>query len=155
MFGTLQQLAKSGLRVYGNEDWAKLTKGTPLSKCFTGKTVAHEDLPRLFRNSRINVNMHHLQSTTSLNLRVFDVPAAGGFLLTDYMPGLEEMFEIDREIVVYRSRQELKDKVDYYLSNPKKREEIARRGRERVMRDHTFRNRWRQLLDILRAEGWR
>lgn len=150
----LKPLANRGLRIFGNEDWSVLTANTPLEKCFMGKTVAHEDLPRLFRNSKINVNIHHLQSSTSLNLRVFDVPAAGGFLLTDYMPGLENLFEIGREVVVYRTPEELADKVRYFLRHPDERQEIARRARQRVLRDHTFANRWRQALDILRKEGW-
>jgi spore maturation protein CgeB len=153
-FNTLKPLAKLGLRIFGNEDWRALTTGTSLEKCFTGKTVAHEDLPRLFRNSKINVNMHHLQSSTSLNLRVFDVPAAGGFLITDSMPGLADLFEIGREVVVYRTPEELREKVKHYLSHPEERLEIARRARQRVLRDHTFKNRWQQVRDILRKEGW-
>ena len=152
---TLTALADLGLRVYGNPDWAKLTSGTPLQSCFTGKTVAHHDLPRLFRNSRINVNMHHLQSTTSLNQRVFDVPAAGGLLITDAMPGLENVFEPDKEVVIYHSPEQLREKVLYYLEHPEQRREIAERARARVLKDHTFANRWQRLLDILRREGWR
>ncbi len=150
----MKPLAKLGLRIFGNDDWGALTAGTPLEKCFTGKTVAHEDLPRLFRNSKINVNIHHLQSSTSLNLRVFDVPAAGGFLITDYMPGLENLFEIDREVAVYQTPEELREKVRHYLSHPEERLEMAQRARQRVLRDHTFANRWRQVRDILRKEGW-
>ncbi len=150
----LLPLAELGLRIYGNPDWGRRTRGTALEPCFTGKTVAHQDLPRLYRNSAINVNVHHLQSSTSLNLRVFDVPAAGGFLITDYMEGLEEVFEIDREVVVYRTPEELREKARYYLDHPDERQEIAERARARVMREHTFAHRWQALLDILRKEGW-
>jgi len=143
-----------GLRLYGNADWAVRTRGTPLEACFTGRTVAHDDLPRLYRNSAINVNVHHLQSSTSLNLRLFDVPAAGGFLITDYMEGLEELFEIGREVVVYRTLEELREKVLYYLDHPDERQEIAERARERVLREHTFAHRWKTLLEIVRKEGW-
>lgn len=151
---TLMTLADLDLKVYGNPDWRTLTQGTPLEYCFTGRTVAHEDLPRLYRNSRININIHHLQSSTSLNLRVFDVPAAEGFLLTDSMPGLENYFEIGREVEVYRTPEELREKVLYYLQHPEERLEIARRGRERVLREHRFAHRVGTLMDILRKEGW-
>jgi len=153
-FNNLKPLARLGLRIFGNDDWGALTAGTPLEKCFTGKTVMHEDLPRLFRNSKINVNIHHLQSSTSLNLRVFDVPAAGGFLITDYMPGLENLFEIDREVVVYRTPEELREKVRHYLIHPDERLEMVQRARQRILRDHTFANRWQQVREILRKEGW-
>jgi spore maturation protein CgeB len=87
-------------------------------------------------------------------LRVFDVPASGGFLLTDYMPGLEKMFEIGKEIEVYRTPDELREKVDYYLARPEACREIAHRARERVLRDHTFANRWQSIRAILKSEGW-
>ncbi len=151
---TLLPLADLGLKIYGNDGWNRRIEGTPLQPCFAGRTVAHHDLPRLFRNSQINVNMHHLQSSTSLNLRVFDVPASGGFLLTDYMPGLEQMFEIGKEVEVYRTPDELREKVEYYLAHPEACREIALRGRERVLRDHTFANRWQTIRAILRCEGW-
>ncbi len=151
---TLLPLADRGLKIHGNDGWNRRIEGTPLQPCFSGRTVAHHDLPRLFRNSRINVNMHHLQSSTSLNLRVFDVPASGGFLLTDYMPGLEKMFEIGKEIEVYRTPDELREKVDYYLARPEACREIAHRARERVLRDHTFANRWQSIRAILKSEGW-
>ena len=65
-------------------------------------------------------------------------PATGGFLITDYMPGLEKLFEIDREIVIYRSPEELREKIAYYLDQPEECREIAHRGRQRVLKDHTL-----------------
>ena len=151
---TLQPLADQGLQIYGNPEWTPRIQGTPLEACFTGKTVAHDDLPRLYRNSQINVNIHHVQSSTSLNQRMFDVPASGGFLITEYLPGLEELFEPEREVVFYRTPEELREKVQHYLERPDQCREIAERARARVLRDHTFAERWRQLLEILRGEGW-
>jgi spore maturation protein CgeB len=151
---TLKPLAKKSLRIYGNEDWSRRLKGQPLGKCYTGSPVRHEDLPKLYRNSRININIHHLQSSTSLNLRVFDVPAAGGFLISDAMPGIEEFFEPDREIVLYRSPEELAEKTAFYLERPEERRAIAERARQRVLKEHTFAHRWQRLQEVLRREGW-
>ena len=89
-----------------------------------------------------------------MNQRTFDVPAAGGFLISDEMEGLGDVLEIGKEVVVYHSPQELRELVIYYLDHPDERREIAERARFRVMRDHTFSNRWDQLVQILKKEGW-
>ena len=66
-----------------------------------------------------------MQCVQAPNPRVYDVLACGGFLLTDYNPGLEDEFEIGHDLVVFRNRQELKDQVHYFLSHPEEREEIG------------------------------
>lgn len=67
----------------------------------------------------------------------------------DDVPGLEELFEIGREIVVYKSPQHFRELADYYLAHPAERDAIMERGRARVMRDHTYEQRLRVILDTV------
>lgn len=83
-------------------------------------------------------------------MRTYEIPAAGGFEITDYIPGIENQFEIGSEMVVYRSMDEFRELVEYYLNYPEERMAIAKRGRERVLRDHTYEQRMKTLLQALK-----
>jgi spore maturation protein CgeB len=83
-----------------------------------------------------------------LNLRAFEIPAAGGFELVDEVPGLEEHFEPGSEMIAYKSPEHFRELADYYLTHPSERAAIIQRGRARVMRDHTYLQRIKVILDV-------
>ncbi|MCC6398522.1 MAG: glycosyltransferase [Bacteroidetes bacterium] len=83
--------------------------------------------------------------------RNFEVPGAGGFLLTWYADHLDEYFVPGREIGVFASLDECVDKVRYYLVHHDERESIRLSGYSRTRRDHTYEKRF---LDIFRALGF-
>jgi spore maturation protein CgeB len=85
-----------------------------------------------------------------LNQRVFDVPAAGAFLLTDYKESLLDLFRED-EVAVFRDPEEAQTKLQYYGQHPEERRAIANRARERVLEEHTFMHRVRTILENLSA----
>ena len=72
------------------------------------------------------------------------------FLLvsTDY-PNLPEMFEAGTEILAYRSADECRDLVEYYLSHDAERQAIAGAGQRRTLREHTYYQRMQELVDII------
>jgi glycosyltransferase involved in cell wall biosynthesis len=82
-----------------------------------------------------------------LNMRVFEAMCSGAFLLTDRAPGsgLQEMF-LDRVHLAYYDDDEIEEVADYYLSHPEEREQIAARGRQEVLRWHTYDHRVESLL---------
>lgn len=61
--------------------------------------------------------------------------------MTDYCDELADLFDIGKEIEVFRTNQELTEKVKYYLSHPEKRLEIAKNGHAKLMRSHTWHTR--------------
>ena len=81
-----------------------------------------------------------------LHLREFEAPMSGALYCTGYTDELAEMFEPDREVVVYRNQHELLDKVRYYLANPDQAERIRVAGRARALREHTYHHRFRCLF---------
>ncbi len=64
--------------------------------------------------------------------------ACGGFFLTNYNEGLEKLYSTGEQFDVYRSLDDLVDKISYYLSSPQKRREIAYRGCVYVHSRQTF-----------------
>lgn len=131
-----------GLRVYGDPNW-----GTILDKGgYLGPIGYGADLSALYNASKINLNITKPQLKTTVNQRVFDVSACGGFLLSDFRIDLGRLFELDKEIVFYKDLEDLREKILYFLSNQKERERIAERAMKRVLMEHTYLHRMRDLV---------
>lgn len=106
------------------------------------------EMPIIFNQSKINLNITAKSIRSGLSLRIFDVLAAGGFLITNYQTELPEFFEIGKDLVAYDSFDSLKELCSYYLAHDNEREEIARHGFETVARLHTYDTRILQMLDM-------
>lgn len=87
--------------------------------------------------------------TQHLHLREFEAPMSGALYCTGYMDELAEMFEPDKEVLVYRSQRELLDKMRFYLAHPDQAEMIRQAGRKRALAEHTYHERFRKLFKIL------
>lgn len=110
----------------------------------------YEELPYFYPHSVINFNCTSMQMKGASNQRILDVPAAGAFVLTDYREQMEPMFDIGREIVCFREEEEIPDLVRYYLSHDREREEIVRKGRERVLKCHTWTHRIAEIIRTMK-----
>jgi spore maturation protein CgeB len=84
--------------------------------------------------------------TKHLHLREFEAPMSGALYCTGYLDELAEMFEPDKEVLVYRNEDELLDKVRFYLSHPKEAEGIRRAGHARALHEHTYHHRFETLF---------
>jgi len=73
----------------------------------------------------------------------------GALLITDWKKNLQEMFEAGTEILAYRSADECRDLVEYYLSLDAERQAIAEAGQRRTLREHTYYQRMQELVDII------
>jgi spore maturation protein CgeB len=78
-------------------------------------------------------------------MRLFEATGVGTCLITDWKKNLQQLFEPDKEIVVYESAEEMVEKTKWLLNHPREREEIASAGKERTMKDHTYARRAEQL----------
>ena len=107
--------------------------------------------------SRLTLNMHAMNdvrgtvvTNVANNMRLFEATGVGTCLLTDAKDNMEEMFEPDREVLVYRSEAECVEKIRYYLDHESERASIAKAGQQRTLRDHTYSVRAGELLEVLR-----
>ena len=119
-----------------------------------GKVDYYEEAPVVFANSKINLNISLRSIQSGIPLRAFDIMACGGFLLSNYQEDYLEYFIPDQDIVIYNDYGDLLEKVDFYLKNEKSREQIAESGHQKVMREHTYLQRTKNILEIV-AEYWR
>jgi len=80
------------------------------------------------------------------------VPATGAFLVTDYSPELDEYYRIGEEIVCFNGKEDLADKLSYFLKNESKREAIALKGYLRAQKLPTIGDRMKSLIDVVTHE---
>lgn len=83
---------------------------------------------------------------------MFDVPATGAFLLTDYSPELEDYYTIGKDIECFRSVAELRAKLHYYLEHPAEREAIAHSGYQKSLKLPTVTQRVKVMIEAVRRE---
>ncbi len=104
------------------------------------------DMFRTLKQGRIVVNNHiDMALGESQNMRIYEATGVGSFLITEHSDSVQDMFEPGKEIETYRNQGELEDKIRYYLDHPKERENIAKRGQARCLRDHSLDVRAREL----------
>jgi len=103
--------------------------------------------------SKITLNIHGgVAGNYAANMRLFEVTGMGSCLITDWKKNLSELFEIDKEVVSFKSVEECTEKVKWLLEHPSEREAIAKAGQQRVLKDHTFNIRTEQLNEIIQRE---
>lgn len=102
------------------------------------KGMPYDVLSHVYRKSKINLHISLHCIETGVSQRVFDIMAAGAFVLSNYQEELEELFVPGEEIVMYHNEQELEELVAYYLTHDEEREEIVRRGQEKVLREYNY-----------------
>lgn len=111
-----------------------------------GNTIIHgpvdhnTDAYRVFHHSKMNLNLTMRGIETGVPMRVFDIMSAGGFVMSNYQSEAEILFEPDKEIVLFKDMDELKDKANYYLSHEKERLQIALGGFKRVLQQYNYPN---------------
>jgi spore maturation protein CgeB len=85
----------------------------------------------------------------SINNRTFDIAACSSFQLIEFKEDLPNYFLEDKEIVTFRSNQELVQKIDFYLKFEEERQLIATNAKNRVLKEHTFEHRLEKMLDLI------
>jgi len=110
----------------------------------------YDELPQFINSCKINFNTTCQQMKTGINQRVFDVPATGSFLLTDYRSQIEEHFEVGKEVICYQDKDEINNLVSFYLKNDSAREKIVEKAFNRTCRDHTYKNRMTVMINKMK-----
>jgi spore maturation protein CgeB len=96
----------------------------------------------------------HIEATGQYagNVRMFEITGVGACLVTDWKVNIHELFKPDVETVTYTSCEELAEKIKWLLDHPAERKQIAIKGQQRTLRDHSFEKRAAQLNEIIRGE---
>ncbi|UQZ36958.1 protein CgeB [Paenibacillus sp. PK3_47] len=119
--------------------------------------VRPETAVQYYNGSKIVLNIHRPAdekynrnrmgiAAKSINNRTFDAASCQAFQLVDYKEELGVHFEEGKECISFLGKNDLLDKVHYYIGHDEERKQIAVKARERVLASHTFQHRIEQLL---------
>lgn len=106
-----------------------------------------EDAAKNYSKSKIVFN---ISIKDDINMRVFEALSTGSFLLTNWIPTLEDLFEDGKHLVTYKTYDEMIEKAKYYLEHDEEREAIAKAGHEEFKKKHTYKHRVKTILDIVK-----
>ncbi|MBP3719693.1 MAG: glycosyltransferase [Eubacterium sp.] len=104
------------------------------------------EMPLVFKNSKINLNITIPNIKSGVPLRVYDILGAGGFCLTNFQAELPMQFENENHLVWYYSNEDLYEKTTYYLTHDSERKAIAAAGREYVATHCTYERRLEKII---------
>lgn len=117
-----------------------------------GKIDYYDDMPYIFYNSKINLNITLRSIKSGIPLRALDIMGSGGFLLSNYQPEYDEFFAPGEDYVFYEDYYDLEEKVEYYLSHENERREVAENGCRKVREEHNYRGRLQMIMEIVMGE---
>lgn len=114
-----------------------------------GGQLTLDEMVAVFNKTRINLNFTGASAGSRLNasnpiplgakqLKSRQVEAAlcGSFALSEDAPGMEETLKPGEEMALFRTREEMLEKIRYYLAHEDEREAIAARAYARSVKDH-------------------
>jgi len=142
----LSKIKDLGLNIWGNGAW----RYTSL-RSYYHSYASREEIRQIHQNSKIVLGMHVFGiGGTGVNVRPFDTTGDGGFLLNhDERKDIFNLFEDGKEFVSFHGADDIRQKVQYYLSHDEERERIARAGFERTKQHHTYMDRIKEVLNMV------
>ncbi len=110
--------------------------------------VIGDDMVKAINSYKIHFNRN---ISNDINYRTFETTGCATLLMTNHTPGLEKLFKINEEVVVYNDINDLDEKVKYYLNNESERKKIEMAGYNRSKNEHTYFTRSKSLLEIINS----
>ena len=108
------------------------------------------ELGMIYQTSKINLNITAKNIHHGVPMRVFDILSTGGFCISNYQRGLEELFDLGNDLVVYDDYNDLIYKVAYYLEHEEERLQIAENGKRKVRECHLYEHRMKEIEAIMK-----
>jgi hypothetical protein len=145
----LEKLARNAEIDFFGYGVETLNKNSPIILRHHGE-VWGLDMYRILLSSKITINRHiDVAENYANNMRLYESTGCGAMLITDHKENLNELFEVGKEVVVYRSIDELINLIRYYSKNEKERLQIAENGQKRTLSEHTYHKRMVELVTII------
>ncbi|OGZ68553.1 MAG: hypothetical protein A3D35_02320 [Candidatus Staskawiczbacteria bacterium RIFCSPHIGHO2_02_FULL_34_9] len=97
----------------------------------------------------INFKTFLARQQNEIKGRNFEIPGCNSFILSGYAKGLENYYELDKELVCFYSDQDLIKKIKYYLSHEDEREKIAKAAYDKTMQNYTYEKKFNQIFKTI------
>ncbi|MDR2892313.1 MAG: glycosyltransferase [Deltaproteobacteria bacterium] len=136
--------------IVGDDGWFELFADETRPWRYHSELTYYTDLPEFYPLSDINFNCTSKQMKGAVNQRIFDVPAAGAFVLTDWREQIENLFEPGKEVICFHAPEEVPDLLKHYLRHPAERQKITQAARKRILDQHCYEHRLETVISHMR-----
>lgn len=139
------------LHVFG-DSWKKY-QGSGCENLIIHPKVMLEEALQVWSQAKIGLNIMNGHKA-GMTERIANIMLCGACCLSDETSYLKEYFYDGEDIVLFRADQlgRLIDKIRYLLRHDEERERIALNGREKALREHTWKKRAEELLTLINEE---
>ncbi len=121
-----------------------------LGRAYGGRFVWGEEYAKVAQLSKIFLAFDALPDIRkSMSARMYTAVGCGAFYMCEHVNGIEDVLVPGKEIVTFHSGEEMVDMIRYYLGNDDLRMKIGEAGRKRVLQEHTYEVRVRQMLRMI------
>lgn len=145
----------SNVVIYGRKWRRNNMANAKVLRSVKGNWIDGEALNSLYNESRIVLNVTNWgagvgRERSGMNMRVFEVPASGAFLLTDESREMGDYLIPGVHIGVFDESDlpDFEKKLKHYLDNPEEREVIAREGCSHVRQKYTYEHAVDKFIDV-------
>lgn len=154
-------MKKHNVKVYGS-DWTFVDRtlgyGQKIGQYFNIdflKKVRSIKLPmdderKVYSSSTISLNIHESHQRLNgkdFNERTFKIIASGGFEICDNVKVLRKYFN-EKELIIGKNTEDWFEKIEFYLKHPEKRISVIKAGKKKILSEHTYNNRVKQIISI-------
>jgi hypothetical protein len=146
--GLISLMPSLDLRIWG-ERWKEQCQSERLKPHIQGHAVIGTSYAMAISSTKINLALmmgipKGFEDQTST--RTYEIPACGGFMLHERSAELATLFTENEEVACFDSKEELTNKIQYYLAHDHERNQIARAGFRRCVPAYSYDNRMAQIL---------
>ncbi|MFT7582889.1 MAG: spore maturation protein CgeB [Myxococcota bacterium] len=142
-----ERCAAAGIKlaIWGSAYWERCEH--PAAKAaWRGRPLLGEEMAKAARASALNLNILRAQNKGETNMRTFEVPCSGGFILHERSPALDHWLPPGKACAQFSDAEEAFTQIRHYLDHPKEREQIRQRGHE-IARAWTYKEWTAKILD--------
>jgi spore maturation protein CgeB len=148
-----ERLTDFDLGIWG-PGWEKLHSDSPLRRFLKGGPLKPELWLKIYSASKIVLAAHYRDPEGRFPVyqaspRIFEAMACGTLVISDNQRDVFSLFKDGEHLIGFDHPDDLVEKIRYYLEHPEERKEIARRGRQEVLQNHTYIHRIEKLLSVV------
>lgn len=121
-----------------------------IQKQHTRKYIIKEEKSRIFGSGMACLNSTQIIEGNSMNCRAFEIAGAGGLHLMEWRPIIEECFEPGKEVLTFRTFDELMGHIERAQKFPQEMVKIRDAAARRAHAEHTYQHRLETIFSYLK-----
>ncbi len=145
----LSHLSDLDLGIWG-PGWNKVGLKSKLKKFIVKNDgINADEMSKIYQTSKICLNIMRLQNNQSHNMKSFEIPALGGFMLANRSADHLRFFSEGDEIACFEDINELRNQALKHIRDDKLRTRMSIRAQKKVREKHSYLNRAREVLNCI------